>query len=89
VQAVVAALPPGLSDPEKHCLASANIARRCSRFEAWLAAWGKEARDALGAGDAAAEDIVADRLGRQCASRPGGDEVVLACCRRAPGAPGA
>ena len=46
-RAVVAALPPGLSDPEKHCLASAGIARRCSPFEAWLAGWGKELRDAF------------------------------------------
>ena len=36
-RAVVAALPPGLSDPEKHCLASAGIAHRCSPFEARLA----------------------------------------------------
>jgi hypothetical protein len=81
-QAVVAALPPGLSDPEKHCLASAGIARQCSLFEAWLAAWGKEVQDAFGAGDAAREDLVADRLGRQCAAQPGNPQQLLACCRR-------
>jgi hypothetical protein len=82
-QAVVNALPPGLTDPEKHCLASAGIARQCSPFEAWLAGWGKEVRDAFGSGDASLEDLVADRLGRQCASQPGDPDQLLECCRRA------
>lgn len=85
-QAIVAALPPGLTDPEKHCLASAGIARRCSALEAWLAAWGKEVQDALGDGDAALEDIRADRLGRRCASQPGDADAVLECCRKGLGA---
>lgn len=82
-QAVVDALPPGLTDPEKHCLASAGIARQCSRFESWLAAWGKEVQDALGPGDAAREDLVADRLGRRCASQPVPEDELFECCRRA------
>lgn len=87
-QAIVDALPPGLTDPEKHCLASAGIARQCSPFEAWLAAWGKEVQDAMGHGDAALEDIQADRFGRQCASQPGDAGEMLACCRRALAVPG-
>lgn len=81
-QAVVATLPPGLTDPEKHCLASAGIARQCSHFEAWLAGWGKEVRDAFGPGDAAREDLVADRLGRQCAAQPVSTDELIDCCRR-------
>lgn len=84
-EAVVAALPPGLSDPENHCLASAGIALQCSPFEAWLAGWGKEARDALGGGDAAREDLEANRLGRRCASNAGesvDSGALLECCRR-------
>jgi len=84
---VVAALPPGLSDPEKHCVASAGIARQCSPFEAWLAGWGKEAQDAFGGGDASREDLDADREGRQCASELGGPEALVECCRRALAAP--
>ena len=86
-QAVVAALPAGLTDPEKHCLASAGIARRCSPFEAWLAGWGKEMQDALGGGDAAREDLVANRLGRRCASQPADADEMLLCCRRGLGLP--
>lgn len=90
-QAVVAALPPGLDDPEKHCLASAGIALRCSRFEAWLAGWGKEARDAFDGGDPSREDLEANRIGRRCANHAG-DAVdggaMLECCRRELGQPG-
>jgi hypothetical protein len=82
-EAVVDALPPGLTDPEKHCLASAGIARQCSNFEAWLAGWGKEVRDAFGAGDAAWEDLVADRHGRRCAAQPVSEDELIECCRRA------
>jgi hypothetical protein len=84
-QAVVAALPPGLDDPEKHCLASAGIALRCSPFEAWLAGWGKEAGDALGRGDAAREDVEANRIGRRCAKDTGeaaDTAAMLECCRQ-------
>ena len=87
-QAVVATLPTGLTDPEKHCLASAGIARQCSPFEAWLAGWGKEARDALGGGDAAREDLEANHLGRQCAEKPDDADEMLECCRRGLGVPG-
>ena len=81
-EAVVAALPPGLDDPEKHCLASAGIALQCSRFEAWLAGWGKEASDALGGGDPSSEDLAANRIGRRCASGAREPEALLDCCRR-------
>lgn len=80
-QAVVAALPPGLSDPEKHCVASAGIARRCSPFEAWLAGWGKELQDAFGGGDASFADLADDRRGRHCARRGGDPDAWLECCR--------
>jgi hypothetical protein len=80
-EAVVAALPAGLTDAEQHCLASAGIAQRCSRFEAWAAGWGKEIRDALGEGDASIADLAADRRGRRCAAPRRGAEELLACCR--------
>lgn len=87
-KAVVSALPPGLSDLEQHCLASAGIARRCSPSEAWLAGWGKELQDALGGGDASRRDLVANRYGRQCAAEHGAPEALADCCRRALAAPG-
>jgi len=80
-RAVVAALPPGLSDPEKHCLASAGIASRCSPFEAWLAGWGKELRDALGGGDASFDDVAENRRGRHCAGTGDDPDAWLQCCR--------
>jgi len=86
-RAVVAELPPGLNDLEKHCVASAGIARQCSRFEAWLAGWGKEVQDAFAGGDASREDLDADRIGRHCASAPGGAAALLECCRQALAAP--
>lgn len=87
-QAVVATLPPGLNDLEKHCLASAGIAQRCSPSEAWLAGWGKELQDALGGGDASRRDLDANRLGRQCAAQSGAAEALVDCCLRALAAPG-
>jgi hypothetical protein len=82
-QAVVATLPPGLNDLEKHCLASAGIAQRCSPSEAWFAGWGKELQDALGGGDASRRDLDANRLGRQCAADHAAPEALADCCRRA------
>jgi hypothetical protein len=87
-QAVVARLPPGLTDAELHCVASAGIARQCSPLEAWLAGWGKEARDALGGGDASREDLDANRIGRRCAPGPGGPDALIECCRQALAEPG-
>ena len=80
-RAVVAQLPPGLTDPEKHCLASAGIVLQCSRFEAWLAGWGKEVQDAFDGGDASLADLAADRLGRRCARQTGEPDGLLRCCR--------
>ena len=77
----MAALPDGLTDPEKHCVASAGIAQQCSRFEAWLAGWGKELQDAVGHGDASWEDLLADRAGRRCASTHDGMDALIECCR--------
>ena len=82
-EAVVATLPDGLTNPEKHCLVSAGIAQRCSRFEAWLAGWGKEVRDAFDNGDASWADLVDDRAGRHCASTHDGPDSLLECCRQA------
>ena len=79
----MAALPAGLSDPEKHCVASAGIAQRCSPFEAWLAGWSKEIQDAFGHGDASWEDLRADRRGRRCASAHYEPEALIECCRQA------
>lgn len=81
-EAVVAALPAGLTDPERHCVVSAGIAQRCSRFEAWLAGWGKEVRDAFGHGDASWADLQADRAGRRCAAAEGGTDALVDCCRQ-------
>lgn len=81
-KAVADSLPPGLTDYERHCLASAGIAGRCSRFEAWVAGWGKEIQDAFGGGDPSLQDLAADRAGRRCASPDGNAGTLLACCRR-------
>jgi hypothetical protein len=80
-RAVVAALPPGLSDPEKHCLASAGIARQCSAFEAWLAGWGKEVQDAFSGGYASFSDLEDDRRGRHCARQSDDPDAWPQCCR--------
>ena len=87
-EAVVAALPAGLTDAEKHCVASAGITQRCSLFEAWLVGWGKEIEDAFGNGDASWADLAADRAGRRCASTRNGSDALLECCRTALSAPG-
>jgi len=79
-RAVVARLPPGLSDPDKHCLASAGIAQQCSPFEAWLAGWGKELRDAFDGGDASFADLADDRRGRRCAEQSDDPDALLQCC---------
>jgi hypothetical protein len=82
-KAVVAELPAGLTDPEKHCVASAGIAQRCSPFEAWLAGWGKEIQDTFDQGDASWDDLGADRMGRRCASAYDEPAALLECCRKA------
>ena len=75
-------MPAGLTDPEKHCVASAGIAMHCSRFEAWLLGYGKELRDALGSGDAAWADVGANRIGRRCAAIHVTPDALIDCCRR-------
>jgi hypothetical protein len=79
----VAALPGGLTDTEKHCVASAGITQRCSRFEAWLAGWAKEIEDTFSHGDASWDDLDADRMGRRCASTHDEPGALVECCRRA------
>ena len=56
---------------------------RCSRFEAWLAGFGKEIRDAVGDGDASWQDLDADRIGRRCAATHDGPDAQIECCRQA------
>lgn len=78
--AIVRELPPGLTDKVQHCVATALIARHCSRPEAWLAAAGKEMSDLFGAGDAEWADWRADREGLKC-ERTGGSEARIGeCC---------
>jgi hypothetical protein len=73
-------LPQDVDDATRHCLASGLIALSCSPLEAWLAGWGKEASDLLGAGDAEQRDLAADRQGRECARERGTAEALLQCC---------
>lgn len=75
-------LPPDLSEREAHCVASGLIARYCSVTEAYLAGAGKELRDMMGPGDAEWRDWVSDRAGIACARRTGGDDALIACCKR-------
>jgi len=81
-------LPRDVDDATRHCLASGLIALSCSPLEAWLAGWGKEASDLLGAGDAEQRDLAADREGRECARERGTAEALLQCCLVRAGHPG-
>jgi hypothetical protein len=81
--AVDEVVTPEMTDKRKHCVGAANIARRCSVFEARLAYYGKEAADALGGGDPDVEDLRADRAGLACARRDVEPSAVLACCSAA------
>ena len=81
-QVVLDALPAGLTDPEKHCVASAGIANHCSRFEAWLLGYAKEIRDAFGDGDASLADLDADRIGRRCAATHDRPDALIGCCQQ-------
>ena len=77
-------LPASLPDSEKHCVAAALIARRCSVTEATLASVGKELQDLLGSGDAEWRDLGSDRRGIDCARASASDDAVLACCLQTP-----
>ena len=72
-------------DSEAHCIAAGLIARRCSVGEAWLASYGKEARDLLGRGDAEWGDLQADRRGIQCARTATDEPALMRCCSGFPG----
>lgn len=77
---VAAKVPAGLYDKLAHCLAGGMIARYCSVGEAKLASWGKEARDAVGSGDADRRDLDADYFGIECARTATDDEALRRCC---------
>jgi hypothetical protein len=81
--AVAEVVTPEMTDKRKHCAGAANIAARCSVLEARLAYYGKEAADALGAGDPELEDLRADRAGLACARTDPAPTAVLACCAAA------
>lgn len=83
-QAVVSnKVPQGLADKPTHCIATALVARYCSRTEARLVSVGKEVKDLFSAGDAEWADLQADRLGLQCAEKADDDAGVGECCRAA------
>jgi hypothetical protein len=73
-------LPKGLADERAHCMASALIARYCSKGEAYLAGAGKELRDLFGPGDAQWRDWRADRAGIACANDISADAEIADCC---------
>lgn len=81
--AVEQKLPENVSDLHKHCLAAGLIARYCSVPEAYLAASGKELRDAFGRGDVSWTDWRADRAGVRCARIAASDDALAECCRSA------
>jgi hypothetical protein len=81
--AVAAVVTEDMSDKRKHCTGAGSIAALCSVAEARLAAYGKEAADALGDGDAESEDLRADRAGIECARRDPSREAVFECCAAA------
>lgn len=81
--AVAEVVDDGMGDKRKHCIGAANIARRCSVFEARLAYYGKEAADALGDGDPDAEDLRAGRAGLACARQQADPARVAECCAAA------
>jgi hypothetical protein len=73
-------LPKGLPDERAHCMASALIARYCSKGEAYLAGAGKELRDLFGPGDAQWRDWRADRAGIACSKDATDDVAIANCC---------
>jgi hypothetical protein len=77
------ALPAGLSDDQKHCVASGLIARHCSVSEANMAGLGKELQDLFTGGDASWADWKMDRVGMSCAHDAPSDEAVVQCCATA------
>lgn len=68
------------NDKYRHCLAAGMTARHCSVAEAYLASWGKEAQDALGAGDSDRRDLRADFEGIRCAHAARDDNALRTCC---------
>lgn len=85
---VAAKVPAGIGDKLAHCLAGGMIARYCSVGEAKLASWGKEAKDAVGGGDADRRDLDADYFGIDCARTAADDDALRRCCEtRFPASP--
>jgi hypothetical protein len=77
------ALPAGLPDEQKHCVASGLIARHCSVSEANMAGLGKELQDLFSSGDASWADWKMDRKGVGCAQNAPDDATVVQCCAAA------
>jgi hypothetical protein len=73
-------VPRLLPDDRAHCLAAGFIARYCSVSEAYLAAIGKELKDAFGPGSAEWRDWQANRRGIRCAKTSATDDELYACC---------
>jgi hypothetical protein len=73
----------GVSDPRRHCLASAAIAIRCGAGSAFAAGYAKEIADIFGPGDASAADLSANAAGRECAQRSADQQALAACCGQA------
>lgn len=75
----------GANDKHLHCMVSANIARRCSVTEAYLAGIGKELADIFAPhGDAEWADWQADRTGVACGRNQSGEAVERCCMEHLP-----
>lgn len=72
--------PPGLTDKQKHCRATAQIAASCSVPEARLAGILKEVADLFGKGNAEWADLRADWAGVRCARDAQGVPDIDSCC---------
>jgi hypothetical protein len=80
MQVVRTQLPVNDDDKRLHCLASAQIAQRCSVLEAYMAGIGKEVSDMLGRGDPEWADWQADRAGVSCGRTHVDAAELEACC---------
>lgn len=80
MRVAILSLPAEMNDAQKHCVASALIARQCSVAEAAMAGIGKELKDAVTAGDASWADWRSDRKGMRCARNAQDEESLRSCC---------
>lgn len=79
--------PPGLTDKQKHCRATAAIAATCSVPEARLAGILKEVADLFGKGNAEWADLRADWAGVRCARAAQNVASIESCCAASEPAP--